>query len=97
MVVTDDGVATGATLRAAIAHVTLHPSYLVCALPVGPPDTIAAITAESTRWCASASAGLALGGVLRRLCPGERRRSAGVAGVTTRLLSSSSSWLMPDA
>ncbi|MEK7252236.1 MAG: phosphoribosyltransferase family protein [Actinomycetota bacterium] len=46
VVVTDDGVATGATLRAAIAHVTrCTPSYLVCALPVGPPDTIAAIAA----------------------------------------------------
>ncbi len=44
VVVTDDGVATGATLRAAIAHVTrCSPSHLVCALPVGPPETIAAI------------------------------------------------------
>lgn len=44
VVVTDDGVATGATLRAAIAYVTrCSPSHLVCALPVGPPETIAAI------------------------------------------------------
>ncbi|HLE39720.1 MAG TPA: phosphoribosyltransferase family protein [Acidimicrobiia bacterium] len=45
VVVTDDGVATGATLRAALAHVARGgPSHLVCALPVGPPETIAALT-----------------------------------------------------
>jgi predicted phosphoribosyltransferase len=44
VIVTDDGVATGATLRAALAHVTRNePARLVCALPVGPPDTVAAL------------------------------------------------------
>ena len=38
--------ATGATLRAALAHVSrCGPSRLVCALPVGPPETIAALAA----------------------------------------------------
>lgn len=47
VVVTDDGVATGATLRAALAHVARGgPSRLVCALPVGPPETIFALAAE---------------------------------------------------
>ena len=48
VVVTDDGVATGATLRAALAHVSRGgPGRLVCALPVGPPDTIAGLAAEA--------------------------------------------------
>ncbi len=41
VVVVDDGVATGATLRAALAAVRLGaPLRLVCAVPVGPPATI---------------------------------------------------------
>ena len=43
-VVVDDGVATGATLRAALSHVRRQrPSRLVCAIPVGPPETLDAI------------------------------------------------------
>ncbi len=45
-VVVDDGVATGATLRAALAHVRRRqPSRLVCATPVGPPETLDVIAA----------------------------------------------------
>ncbi len=41
VIVADDGVATGATLRAALAYVRrLGPDRLVCAVPVGPPATI---------------------------------------------------------
>ncbi|MBI5157233.1 MAG: phosphoribosyltransferase [Acidimicrobiia bacterium] len=44
VVVTDDGVATGATLRAALAQAARgEPRHLVCAVPVGPPETIAAL------------------------------------------------------
>jgi putative phosphoribosyl transferase len=47
VIVTDDGVATGATLRAALAHVARgEPQRLVCALPVGPPETIAALATQ---------------------------------------------------
>jgi predicted phosphoribosyltransferase len=41
VVVVDDGVATGATLQAALGYVRrLGPERLVCAVPVGPPVTI---------------------------------------------------------
>ena len=41
VVVADDGVATGATLRAVLGYVRrLGPRRLVCAVPVGPPATI---------------------------------------------------------
>jgi len=41
VIVVDDGVATGATLRAALAAVRRgEPERLVCAVPVGPPATI---------------------------------------------------------
>jgi predicted phosphoribosyltransferase len=41
VIVTDDGVATGATTQAALWAVRLeHPSKLVVALPVGPEDTV---------------------------------------------------------
>ena len=41
VVVADDGVATGATLRAVLGYVRrLGPRRLVCAIPVGPPVTI---------------------------------------------------------
>ena len=47
VVVTDDGVATGSTLRAALAQVSRgEPQRLVCAVPVGPPETIAALAAS---------------------------------------------------
>lgn len=47
VVVVDDGVATGATLRAALGYVRrLGPRRLVCAIPVGPPATIDLITYE---------------------------------------------------
>jgi len=46
VVVTDDGVATGATLGAALDHVArAGPARLVCALPVGPPETVASLAA----------------------------------------------------
>lgn len=47
VVVVDDGVATGATLSAALGHVRrLGPDRLVCAIPVGPPATIDRIAYE---------------------------------------------------
>lgn len=46
-VVVDDGVATGATLRAALAHVRRQdPFRLVCAVPVGPPETLDTVARE---------------------------------------------------
>jgi putative phosphoribosyl transferase len=47
VIVVDDGVATGATLRAALAFAArAHPSRLVGAVPVGPPSTIDLIAFE---------------------------------------------------
>jgi putative phosphoribosyl transferase len=47
VVLVDDGVATGATLRAALGYVRrLEPERLVCAIPVGPPVTIDLIAYE---------------------------------------------------
>ncbi len=41
VIVVDDGVATGATLRAALRSVRAgDPGHLVCAIPVGPPSTV---------------------------------------------------------
>jgi len=46
-VVVDDGIATGATLRATLRTVRERsPSVLVCAVPVGPAESVAAIAAE---------------------------------------------------
>lgn len=46
-VIVDDGVATGATLRAALGHVRrAGPVRLVCALPVGPPEVLDRLAAE---------------------------------------------------
>ncbi|MDT8903274.1 phosphoribosyltransferase [Anaeroselena agilis] len=43
-VIVDDGIATGYTIRAAIAWLkTLRPSGIVVAVPVAPPETVAAI------------------------------------------------------
>jgi len=47
VIITDDGIATGATMVAAInAAKTEHPEKLVLALPVGPPDRIAEMKEE---------------------------------------------------
>lgn len=47
VIVVDDGVATGATLQAALQYLRrLGPSFLVCAVPVGPPSTIARLAAD---------------------------------------------------
>ncbi len=48
VIVVDDGVATGATLRAVLGHVRrLGPGRLVCAVPVGPPATIDLLAFEA--------------------------------------------------
>jgi predicted phosphoribosyltransferase len=48
VIVTDDGVATGSTLQAAVWAVRLEkPRQLVIALPVGPADTISRISGEA--------------------------------------------------
>lgn len=42
VVITDDGIATGATFEAAIEYVkTLHPQKIIMAIPVAAPDTLA--------------------------------------------------------
>ncbi|MCC6780714.1 MAG: phosphoribosyltransferase [Hyphomicrobiales bacterium] len=47
-IVIDDGIATGATTRAALQATRLrHPKRLILAVPVGPPDTLAAMRAEA--------------------------------------------------
>ncbi len=47
VILTDDGVATGATILATIRALTAqHPAELILALPVGPPDTIARLKKE---------------------------------------------------
>lgn len=44
VIVVDDGLATGATMRAALHAVRArHPAWLVCAVPVAPPDTLARV------------------------------------------------------
>jgi predicted phosphoribosyltransferase len=46
VVVVDDGLATGATMTAALHAVRqTHPKRLICAIPVSPPDTLARIAA----------------------------------------------------
>lgn len=45
VVVVDDGIATGATLQAVLDGVRAeHPGFLVCAVPVGAPDSVARIS-----------------------------------------------------
>ena len=47
VIVVDDGVATGATMRAAISAVRAqHPAQLVVAIPAGPPETCREIASE---------------------------------------------------
>ena len=47
-IVVDDGIATGATTRAALRAVRArHPKHLVLAVPVGPAETIEALRAEA--------------------------------------------------
>jgi putative phosphoribosyl transferase len=47
-IVIDDGIATGATTRAALQAIRSHqPKKLILAVPVGPPDTIAAMEEEA--------------------------------------------------
>ena len=57
VVVVDDGLATGATMRAAVQAVrTAGPARLVVAVPVGPPDACAARRPRSpTSWSARCS------------------------------------------
>jgi putative phosphoribosyl transferase len=46
VVLVDDGLATGATMRAAVAAVrAASPGRVVVAVPVGPPDTVATLAA----------------------------------------------------
>jgi predicted phosphoribosyltransferase len=47
-IVVDDGIATGATMIAALrAARALHPALLVAAVPVAPPDSLARLARES--------------------------------------------------
>jgi putative phosphoribosyl transferase len=46
--VVDDGIATGATMRVALQAVRRrNPAWLVLAVPVAPPDTLAALCEEA--------------------------------------------------
>jgi len=46
-IVVDDGIATGATMRAALRGVRRrHPAHLVLAVPVAPPETVAELRGE---------------------------------------------------
>jgi putative phosphoribosyl transferase len=48
VILVDDGLATGATMRAAAAALrTQHPEWLVVAVPVAPPETCEALRAEA--------------------------------------------------
>lgn len=48
VIVVDDGLATGATMRAAVRSVKSHkPARVVVAVPVGPPETCAALRTEA--------------------------------------------------
>lgn len=48
LILVDDGIATGATMRAGIAALrTAHPARLIVAVPVAPPDTAAVLRAEA--------------------------------------------------
>jgi putative phosphoribosyl transferase len=47
-ILVDDGIATGATMRAALRSVRLaNPKRLVLAVPVAPPDTVSELAAEA--------------------------------------------------
>jgi putative phosphoribosyl transferase len=47
VIVVDDGIATGATMRVALRAVRRHnPTYLVLAVPVAPPETLAQLRKE---------------------------------------------------
>jgi predicted phosphoribosyltransferase len=47
-IVIDDGIATGATTRAALRAIRMRqPKKLILAVPVGPPDTIEAMREEA--------------------------------------------------
>jgi len=48
VIVVDDGLATGSTMRAALRAIRTHrPSHLCAAVPVGAPDTCAGLRAEA--------------------------------------------------
>ena len=48
MIVVDDGLATGATMRAAVRSLGKgRPARVVVAIPVGPPETCAALRTEA--------------------------------------------------
>jgi len=48
VIVVDDGVATGFTLRATLRSIRdAGPELLICAVPVGPSDTVSALRAEA--------------------------------------------------
>jgi len=50
VILVDDGIATGYTMRAAIASIKKQkPSILIVAVPVGPPDTIQTLKSEADK------------------------------------------------
>lgn len=52
VILVDDGLATGATMRAAVQVVTLaEPSEVVVAVPVGPPDSVRELSRHVTVVC----------------------------------------------
>lgn len=50
VILVDDGIATGATMQAAVAAVrSQHPATLIVAVPVGAPDTLARLRTQADR------------------------------------------------
>ena len=78
----DDGLATGATMRAAVRSLRAHePARIVVAVPVGAPETCAELRDEADEVVCATLARAVRGGrlVVRRLLADERRRGARAA------------------
>ncbi len=77
VIVVDDGLATGATMRAALRMIRKQqPKHLVAAVPVGAPETCASIAHEVDELHLSAATRTAVlrGRALPHLRPDERQR-----------------------
>ncbi len=71
-IIVDDGIATGASMLAAVRAVrSAHPASVVVAVPVGPPSACKQLAARPTRWCA-------------RRCPSRSKQSDRSTQTSTR-------------
>ncbi len=87
VIVVDDGLATGATLRAAVRSLQRRGAErLVVAVPVGAPEACTRISARGRPSDLPAAAGTVLrgGSALSRIRPEQRRRGAAAVAPTTR-------------